>query len=369
MFVYLFNLYFVLIMLYVSRVISISAIELNWKRTSNLYGVNNYFVFLAFCSMFLIAALRHNVGTDYNEYVILFNSIATSQDSASFGFHIEPIFVLLSKTIAIFSDNPVWIFISTSFFITYFVFKASIKSTNLYEFAIFLFIAFGFYTSSLNVIRQWMAASVLLYGYTFLADKQHKAFFKCVLLACCCHYSALVILPVYLFIHKTRNDITRICIMFIGVILFYNTNQIITLLQTVSMNIAFFNKYYKYLILNEEIGGSVFVLPMFCLITYALYAFVKRSNKQMTNAVEIYMNILAVGFVFSLIGQKLMTFSRLQFFFVIVLIIIIPQLAWLLKKQERTLFYLACILIGSIFLVYSLNKNGGDPLPYQTIFS
>lgn len=369
--IYIFNLYFVLIMLYMSRSLSakrISDDELEWKRHSKISGMSSFLIILAFCSMVLISGLRHNVGTDYYEYVIIFKYLAL-HDGVWFGFQIEPVFVLLIKAIAIFSNNSVWIFMLTSFFTIYFVFKASVKSCKLYDLAIFLFIAFGFYTSSLNIVRQWMAASVLLYAYTFLANKQHTKFFKYVLLACCCHYSALVVFPVYLFINKPRKDITRIFLMMIGVILFNATNYIVTILRTVSLNVPVLNKYYKLLTLNENIGSSVFVFPMFCVLTYLLYALLIRRNKQKTDRIEIYMNILSTGFVFSLIGQKLMIFNRLQFFFIIVLIIIIPQIACLLKKKEVPLFYLACILIGTIFMVYSLIQNGGQPLPYQTIFS
>ena len=242
------------------------------------------------------------------------------------------------------------------------------KSCKLYDLSIFLFISFGFYTSSLNIVRQWMAASVLLYGYTFLSKNESKSFLKYLILACCCHYSALVVTPIYLFIRKPRKDITRIAVMLLGIVLFNTTNYIISVLKIISINVSFLNKYYKYLVIDENIRGNIFVLPMFCVMTYLLYIFIKQITKKSKSDIEINMNILSVGFVFSLIGQKLMTFNRLQFFFVNILIIVIPQIIYLLKKKERNLFYLVCICIGTIFLIYSLIKNGGQPLPYQTIF-
>lgn len=358
-------------MLYISRTLSEKRIlhnSVELKESSRIDGISSFFVILAFGSMFLISGLRFNVGTDYYEYENLFYNIAT-QDIKLFGFKIEPVFVVISKIIAIFSKDSVWMFIITSFFIAYFIFKASIKSCRLYDLAIFLFISFGFYTSSLNIVRQWMAASVLLYGYTFLTNKQDKVFLKYVLLAYCCHYSAVVVLPVYLFIRKPRKNITRISVMIFGIFLFNSTNYIIRVLEFISFNVGFLSKYYKYLRIDENIGGNIFVLPMFCVLTYLLYMLFKGNNEENAYSIEINMNIISIGFVFSLIGQKLMTFSRLQFFFVSILIIIIPQIMYLLKKKERSLLYLLCIFMGTIFLVYSLINNGGQPLPYQTIFS
>jgi transmembrane protein EpsG len=371
MIIYLFNLFIVLLMLYFSRAITTqtdSSPSFNSKGNVNITGIKFISIFLAFSSMVLVSGLRYDVGTDYFGHEILFNSIVKNE-GIIFHLQIEPVFIIISELISLFSDNPAWMFFFTSFFIVYFIFKASMNSIKMYDLAIFLFIALGFYTSSLNIVRQWMAASVLLYGYTFLAKNQDIKFFKYVALAFVCHYSAIILLPLYFFIKRVKKESTRIIVIVIGIILFSYTNFVIGILQTISLNVVFFNKYHKYLVLDENIGGNIFVLPMFSLLVYLLYLFVIKTKKNNIVGLDVYINILTLGFVFSLLGQKIMILNRLQFYFVSILIIVIPLIASTLRKDQRIFFYLACVFMGTAFYIYSLIQNGGEPLPYKSILS
>ena len=358
MYIYLFICYLVFFILFFSRKIKNEEV-----KSSNKIFLSNYLIFFSFVIFFLFAALRKNVGTDYIEYVILFKNII-NDEKLSFSTNIEPIFVILCEIIGFFSNNPVWIFIITSFIIYYFLFKTILKECKFYELGIFLFIAFNFYTSSLNIVRQWMAITIVLYSYTFLKEGNKNKFLKYVILAICCHYTAIIVLLFSKLIFKINDEKTRIIIIFLGVLFYLNTNFIVNILQSLCLKIPIFIKYYKYLSLNENIGGNVLVLPMFCIITYVLYLYQKR-NKDL----KIYINILCLGFFVSIIGQRMLIFNRLQYYFVAILVIVIPKIIMMMNEKDKKISYFICFLLGSLFYIYSLNKNGGEPIPYQTIFS
>lgn len=364
MIIYLCNLYFVLIMLILSRTL------INKKYNNNLIKFNDSFmlykclIVFAFSSMLLISGLRYEVGTDYREYVNIFTNIINSDGWGVIG-KIEPIFVIISKSIGIISSNPQWMFFITSLFIIYFIFKSVLKDVELYELAIFLFIAFGFYTSSFNIVRQWMAISIILYGYVFLRYKNKKKFFCCLLVGVLCHYSAIIVLLVYPIIKRMRRNITRLCIIGFGAFFFVNSNFIIRILQNICSNVEMLNKYTRYLNIKENIGGSVFVMPMFCLLTFFLYIIIMKYKR--IHNIEIYINILVIGFFFSILGQKIMIFNRLQFYFVIILTIVIPKMINNLNKKEKAILYYLCLLMGSLFYIYTLINNGGHPIPYRMI--
>ena len=355
MHIYIIVIMSIFLTLFISR-----KIKDNYKNISS-----KIIIVFAFIYMFLFAGLRFNVGTDYLSYVELFDDIISSP--LVFNFRLEPVFIIISKVISVFTNNPLWLFVITSFIITIFIFKASIKSTTYYELSIFLFIAFGFYTSSFNIVRQWMAASILLYAYVYLNRNNNKKFFIYSLLAFCCHYSSIIIFPAYLFIKKTRSDKIRLLFMFLGILLYNLTDIIVRVLQTITLNIGILNKYYKYLNLGENLEGSMFVFPMFCVLTYILYLFFKKSINRKSINIEVYINALVVGFIVSMIGQKIMIFSRLQFFFINTLIIILPQIVYSMKPKNRIIFYSMFVILGIMFYLYSLMKNGGHPLPYRTI--
>lgn len=369
MVVYITNIFIVFFTLLFSRKIPSMDINIGKRKLNNdsKKTLSKILLAIAFSCIFLVSGLRYNVGTDYNNYIEIFNIIINRKLQLS--YQIEPAFILMIKLIALFTNEFLWLFIVTSLFITIFVFKASMNGTGYYELSIFLYMAFGFYTSSFNIIRQWMAASVLLYAYEFLVEGKDREFFKYVFLAICCHYSAIMVIPIYFFIKKPRSNILRTIIFFFGVFLYIITDYIILALKLITSNIGIFNKYGKYLILNENIGGSVLVFPMFCILTYVLYLFYNKNIIRKNFGIEIYINILPVAFAISLIGQKIMVFSRLQMYFLCVLIIVLPQIISSIKKQNRIIVYSIIIVLGTVFFIYSLIRNGGEPLPYQTIFN
>lgn len=347
--IYIVNLFITFTTLLISRCFKVEKI------------IKYYFIIVSFISVLSVSGLRFQVGTDYNEYINLFNQVINDKNS-SFFLTLEPIFIYICKIINIFSQDYIWLFIITSFFIIFFIFKVVIKECEFYELGIFLFLVLGFFTSSLNIVRQWMAAVVLLYGYTQSRKGYDKKFLLCILVSFLCHYSAIIVIFFFSFIMKNKNEKYRLFFIISGFLFFGNTAYIIKFFQFLCLKISILNKYYKYLNPNEDIGGSVLVLPMFCLVTYFIYLW----RKKFLN-LNIYCNILCLGFFFSIIGQKLMVFNRLQYYFVCILIILIPELIKTFNQKERTFIYILCIILGTIFYLYTLKINGGHPLPYQSI--
>ena len=361
MHIYLLLITFVFAMLYLSR-----NIKYNTK-------IKFLFIIFSFIPFVLVAGLRYNVGTDfpmYNQFFYIF------KNKALFGWDIEVMFVLFCKIIHLFSDKSVWLFMSIAFFISYNIYSISIKSEKFYEMSIFLFIAFGFYLSSLNILRQWMGASILLGVYYYMAKKQNIQVIIRYIICCLCHYSSILLLPFYSYIKNNIKHRNRIITMGLATIIYLYPEKIISIILTILKMIGFGEKYYKYLQEYNNSGASIFGMPMFCIITYIMFTILSKKrveshsdfNKKYDN---ILLNVLSLAFGFSLIGTKIMIFERLQFYFLPVMILMIPRAFERLNftNKDKKMIYNLILTFGYIFFIYSLINNGGEPLPYQTIFS
>lgn len=371
MIVYLLNITFVFSILLISRIYRdkckmnlTKCVKENFDNKLNLFCV--ILIVYSFVSMVLVAGLRYEVGTDYLNYKDMFYIL---QRESIFKSNIEPIFVVICKILNIVTSNYVWLFITVAVFIYYFLYKICISKTHYYEMSIFLFIAFGFYTSTFNGMRQWMACIVGLYALTSIKTHTKKKTWLLILLAILCHKTAVILIPTYFFVYKNRSDISRIIIMMMGTILYFIPDLIMKFMKFTIGTIPMFSKYNRYVENYDIHQGSAFVFPIFCLIVYVLYFLYKKRLKHIDLNLDVYLNILALGYCFSTMGQKLMSFDRIQLFFVPIIIILIPQLTYCMKKRDKQFFYPVCIIMGIVFLIYSLSQNGGNPLPYRSVFS
>lgn len=71
-----------------------------------------------------------------------------------------------------------------------------------------------FYNESLNIIRQWMAMSVLIYGFKYLVEQRWGSYLLCILFATTFHSSGLVgilLLLVY-YLLSLVNDNAKILV-------------------------------------------------------------------------------------------------------------------------------------------------------------
>lgn len=164
--------------------------------------VNNLLVFIAILVPILVAAFRDNsIGTDIAIYgLYMFNS-AKSQSFYYFMTEsyttVEPLFKILVYLLAIFKNRYIFFGgIEAACIIP--VFIMLLKQTPKKAWigvAVYYFWLFGF---SLNIMRQSIAISILLYGVGYLIKHDTKKYLLIVLIAMGFHYTAVVGIIIYL---------------------------------------------------------------------------------------------------------------------------------------------------------------------------
>ena len=114
----------------------------------------------------------------------------------------EPGFTLLNYFIAQITDNSqVLIFLCACIINLSFVLFLY-RYSNDFTFSLFLYVTGGTYFSSMNVIRQYLAIAIILFGFKYLLTQDLKRFTPFVLIAFLFHKSAVI---AFIFYFLTLN--------------------------------------------------------------------------------------------------------------------------------------------------------------------
>ena len=139
--------------------------------------------------LFLVSALRYNVGTDY--YFTYLKSYFLNDKL----FYFEPGFETMYRLFRSVNAHYQWIFIISSLLIASFVFLGIYRQSPSPAFSIFLYATSTYYFIGMNAVRQFIAMSICLYAMAYLTKKngwwKYAAF---VGVAALFHTSALIML-------------------------------------------------------------------------------------------------------------------------------------------------------------------------------
>ena len=153
---------------------------------------------IAITPLVLLAALRdHNIGTDTPNYVYLFQSAVENNGSLLYYFIQHPSFekgfLLYNYIIARCTDNIVLYFLITYGIIFGLIYSSALKLKSVASPHIFLYIyLFLFFSDSLNVMRQYLAISLVVFAVSNLLTGKSKTYILFTIFATLIHTSAII---------------------------------------------------------------------------------------------------------------------------------------------------------------------------------
>ena len=178
--------------------------NLNKKLTINIISL----------SIFLLLALRENVGYDYSSYQILY------QDRI---LPIEPISFLLTK-ISHFFNDPKYFFMIFAFFTILLIRRVAIMNNSVLFLVIYILLP-GFFVESFTIVRQSLALSFVIYGISLYINK-NKYFILPLILACLTHYTPLPFVLIFLLFVFLKNPRIQTAVGILIPFFFYFTSEI-----------------------------------------------------------------------------------------------------------------------------------------------
>ena len=360
------------------------------NRSDNKKKKILYYI-LATLSFFFVSAIRYDVGTDYlKRYVYDFNRMSQgiNIDNFEIGFKIIIWFCLL------FTKNSQLLFIITSAItITLTMNTIYAKSKNI-VLSFLIFFLGGFFFDTLNLIRQYIAISIILFSYRLLVKKSQEKkdyiiFGLSVLIAMSMHSSSIVAF-IILFLNKKMIMNWKWLMPTCIIVLILNEN-LMNSIEWIIQNTRF-NVYLTGKMARGEIS-ILFILENFLVYVFMCYIFSRNQKISNNNKEDIlFMNIQGLSLLVTTLGSCHMQFARIALYFLIFQIISIPNFIANMPIEEikkdiekiiKNKMYLNKIMpnlknivavvfiicFTTIFWYNNIKNNNNDVVPYKVIFS
>lgn len=319
---------------------------------------------LSALSFFVIAAIRYDVGTDYlfryaPDYINMGQGIDVT--------NLEIGYKLIVQICLLVTKDYVILFAVTSAIIIGLTFYTIFKESPYPALSVIIYFLTGFFFHSLNLMRQYLAISVLLFSYKYLVDKRYLIYIASVIIAFLLHSISIVIVLAIVLCDKEVFDLKRTIIVSILLLLF--GKFVWHFIVEIIVNHTRFAVYIGSEFDKTQLRVSdIIVNTVLYLIIYYLY----KNTKKVGRKEKFFLNMQACSLFFMILASTMYLLFRLSFYFGIFNIISIP---YFLKKSEldakrkiAVLIILMITLLGNITKT-NIKGNADEVRPYKTIFT
>ncbi|SEI90287.1 EpsG family protein [Lachnospiraceae bacterium A10] len=316
----------------------------------------------------IIAGIRYNVGTDYNNYYASFEQLKDVnyfwilKDDVH--FNLDRGFLLISKIFVDFSNNSRIVFFLWSltilvlFIFTVYSYRYDYDITLIF----FVFLLLYYYTS-FNILRQIVAVCIIFRSIKYVFDNKLSKFLILVGIASTIHITAVLSIPLwFLWNHKTNEPISkkrRRCILVFAVLF-------VTLWQYVLRFFAIFNisivtKYMVYLNGNKYSNIS-FIIKLGLTVVFIIFqSLIKREDKK----IDFFILVFIISMLIEYVGFYSSYVKRISLYYSIVEVILISRLQLIVKMESRKLMRLMVVLsIVTYFVVGAYMLRQGNLIPF-----
>ena len=235
------------------------------------------------------------------------------------------------------------------------------NSPNRNSSLFFLFSLF-FIFYSMNVTRQMLAVSVVLYGYYLLDLEKVKGFILCMVIAATCHLSALVAFSILLIRNVKLNSFYFYLLLIFSFVIgtFFFDGNIFRIIA---------GPYAKFFVESDagiRTGDRIFYAILLILFWNILCIFIYKTAKK-EKLDTLWFKIYLFGLLINNMTYRLELGLRIVFYFSIVQIIFFP--IYLSNNREREKLFIWGVLlmfVGIFFFVFLSNGSAGV-LPYSNL--
>ena len=327
---------------------------------------NRTFLVMAFAAIWLVQSLRGtNVGLDTDQYTYAFNNAKIGY----FPLKWEFLFGLLIRLSVMLSDSPQIMFAIASLIILtgIFVFIDQNLPDNMSKFwAVFFFVVFTQYFSTMNLLRQSLAMSFGCNIYTVFnkCHTRRKYVLSAILLiiAQMFHSSGFVcVLLIFPFIFEADRKMIFLC-MFMAVASYFLYGFALGIFLRVAP------RYARYIGGRLDAAGQSGVYTLFALIdtiiiVLSLIYFDPHKEKNL----NIYRLLFVISYSVALIilQRKISLAMRLGYYFELFMILLIPEFINRFEIHTRVPVKFAAYMLGWAYFIYSMTaSNARGCVPY-----
>lgn len=317
------------------------------------------FWFILFVFSILIGFRGENVGADTTAYMDIYESLGKNGYN---GYPAEVGYAYLNLLVyrlgCEFSVFQWTLTCAMLFLIGQIVWKYSPKP----QYSLFALYALFFVFYTMNVFRQMLAVSVVLYGYNFLYNKQRGWFVICVLVATLFHISSIVALGI-LFIDKLE---LKPVLYYGGVILSWLLGGFL-LNDSLLVNLA--GPYAGYLLnsslgfrLEDRMEAAVLLAFFWSCLCICIFLFSEKSYRN-----DFWLKIYFCSVVINNLLVRMELGLRVVFFFSIVQIIVFPFFLTHNRLRQKRIAYGIVTFFLTVFFFVFLYTGSASVYPYYNV--
>lgn len=278
------------------------------------------------------------------------------RDLVSVGGHYEIGWVLLTKTISLFTNSlQVYLIIIAIIQVVPLAYIIGKYSSNI-VLSYFVFICLGFYIDYFSGLRQMTAVSLTLLSFDQILQKHYFKFVVIVLLAYLIHSSAIMFLLVWP-LSKIRLSFSN-SLKYLGIIVALMPLYRIFISNTLTL--LFESRYERYLDSQDSAITMFIVYAVFLLISY-----INKDDSPKLNFFRILVLIGVAGQSLGVLGDNAIT--RIGYYFNVYLMLLLPEVLTSFRdKTERGSIIVVSVVLLCLFFVLTTNEQSSyGVIPYE----
>lgn len=334
------------------------------------YARNKVVYTLVCVALFFIAAYREiGVGTDSVMYYYLYYLFVNNESYvlSTTGYRLlEFSWLFLLKLFRTELDyRSLLVFLELLIAIP--LFYAIYRKSKWPLFSIYLYVALYFFGMSMNLMRQSIAMSLLVFSIPLLMDGKNKYYWLMMFLSMSLHASSLVAFGVVWLVQKLELNFDKklkYALLIIGsfIVGMFFTYMFQKILAPV-VSLLDFGNYSIYV--NQDIVEKRNLFSNLGLNLMALFLLYKNPQNN-----SLFFKIYIIGLISSNFIGGLGAFAgRITLYFTIMQIFVFPDFICSFPSMVKRRLYTAIIVIYSFSIYYySLDANSGEIIPYINIF-
>lgn len=322
------------------------------------------------CILFILvmfAGLRGDVDPDYSSYLDIFKNAGMGVN-----LNVEPAFYYFNKILNYFGMSFQWVIFLIALFSITLKLNFFFKNSPNFAFSILIYYCSMFFLYDFIAIRQALSMAIFMISIPFLLDRRFFHYIILIAIASMIHLSALILIPLYFFIHYSYHKILFYLILSLAtfVAVFKVDIQLVTLLLSyLSLPDFASNKLDVYA--QEDVFAALSVRQLLLGFVFVILLS-KNDNKIIQLILNIYILGILIGTLFNEVPQ--MSFRLKAYFLWTESILVVFYIHKILKNYYLLRILSYFVLAGLYF--YSLysyldvlsQRHNGYIYPYKFFF-
>jgi hypothetical protein len=328
-------------------------------RSDRSAGRWTVFDILAVAVMVTVSGLRYQVGTDFNLYYTLYNKLDPAHWQATLASSPQEVgYTGLSLALRGISDSPYLIFWVASALTIIPVYVTIKKQSVDPTMSLLLYVLLAFFVAPFNLVRQGIAISLNFWADSYL-DHNKKAYLVINAVAASFHASVLLVVVIQFIARRCQSSVrllTAVVIASMVAVLLYTRIGVFAVwLNTLNP------RYDGYIVAQQGagIGSYLIIAARLGLLLYVL-TLARRSVRD--QSIRRHTNYVIVGLFFLFLGTQSVVISRMELYFGMFLVLLIPNT---LGARRAWLDKIVIVALAAVYLGFFLT-NYANLIPYQT---